>query len=167
MWLICWNIWKWCCVCWNFCVWSDAFRLWISFDFFQKTFFPKFELLNLGCDLSAVAAYLQVRLICGFLRYQPSLKKKPLSDKGLTLIMSDFKTCYGGQFTWSTQLMKSNYHIPPMQHHRFCRNVPPSSLFLFIYLLTIYIQYFIHQCLDVIPFLLQYKYFLLRKYFKL
>ena len=32
--------------------------LWISFDFFQKTSFPKFELLNSGCSLSVGAAYL-------------------------------------------------------------------------------------------------------------
>ena len=37
--------------------------LWISFDFFQKNFFPKFELLNSGCS------YLGVWLICGFLLY--------------------------------------------------------------------------------------------------
>ena len=35
-------------------------QLWISFDFFQKTFFQKFELLNSGCGLSAGLAYLQV-----------------------------------------------------------------------------------------------------------
>ena len=34
--------------------------LWISFNFFQNTFFPKFELLNSGCSLSAGAAYWQV-----------------------------------------------------------------------------------------------------------
>ena len=33
-------------------------RLWISFECFSwKTFFPKFELLNSGCGLSASAAY--------------------------------------------------------------------------------------------------------------
>ena len=33
-----------------------------TLDFFRvfKTFFPKFELLNLGCGLSASAAYLRV-----------------------------------------------------------------------------------------------------------
>ena len=31
---------------------------------FKKLFFPKFELLNSGCGLSAGVAYLQVQLIC-------------------------------------------------------------------------------------------------------
>ena len=36
-------------------------QLWISFEFFwKKFFFPKFELLNLGCSLSLSEAYLQV-----------------------------------------------------------------------------------------------------------
>ena len=51
--------------------------LWISFDFFQKTFFPKFELLNSGCSLSAGTAYLWVRLICGFLWYVEFVVKHP------------------------------------------------------------------------------------------
>ena len=36
---------------------------------FKKLFYPEFDLLNSGCGLSAGAAYLRVRLICGFLRY--------------------------------------------------------------------------------------------------
>ena len=35
-------------------------RLWISFNFDQKNFFPKFELLKSGCGLSVSAAYLRV-----------------------------------------------------------------------------------------------------------
>ena len=37
------------------------------------------------------------------------------------------KSLYGGQFTLSTRLRKPSYLVilPPMQHHRFFRNVPP------------------------------------------
>ena len=147
--LICGNIWKWCCVCWNFRVWSNAFRLWISFDFFQKTFFSKiwaakFRVwLICGCSLSTGAAYLRVFTVSAF------LKKKTLSDKGLTLIMSDFKTCYGGQFTWSTQLMKSNYLV---SHPT---NVAPqvlqectSIIIIFIYLLAYYLHTIFHSSMS-------------------
>ena len=53
------------------------------------------------------------------------------SDEGLTLETSAFETLYGGQFTLSTQLIKSNHLVilPPTQHHSFFRNLPP----LFIY----------------------------------
>ena len=116
---------------------------------FKKLFFPKFELLNSGCGLSAVAAYLQVRLICGFLRYQPSLKKKTLSDKGLTLIMSDFKTCYGGQFTWSTQLMKSNYLVShPTNAAPQVLQECTSIIIIFIYLLAYYLHTIFHSSMS-------------------
>ena len=149
--LICGNIWKRCCVCWNFRIWSDAFRLWISFDFFQKTFFPKFELLNSGCGLSVGAAYLQMRLICRSLRYQSSFKKKKktLSDKGLTLIMSAFKTCYGGQFTWSTQLMKSNYLVShPTNAAPQVLQECTSIIIIFIYLLAYYLHTIFHSSMS-------------------
>ena len=49
------------------------------------------------------------------------------SDEGLTLLTSAFESLYGGQFTLSTQLIKSNYFIilPPTQHHIFSRHLPP------------------------------------------
>ena len=117
---------------------------------FKKLFFPKFELLNSGCGLSVGAAYLQMWLICRSLRYRPSLKKKKtLSDKGLTLIMLALKTCYGGQFTWSTQLMKSNYLV---SHPT---NAAPQVLqectfiiIIFIYLLAYYLHTIFHSSMS-------------------
>ena len=36
----------------------------LTLDFFQKTFFPTFEFLISGCNLSGGAGYLHVWLIC-------------------------------------------------------------------------------------------------------
>ena len=49
------------------------------------------------------------------------------SDEGLTLETSASESLYGGQFTLSTQLIKTNYLVilPPTQHHSFFRNLPP------------------------------------------
>ena len=142
--LICGNIWKRCCECQNFRVWSNAFRLWISFDFLQKTFFSKiwaakFRVwLICGCSLSTDAAYLQV-----------FKKKKTLSDKGLTLIMSAFKTCYGGQFTWSTQLMKSNYLVShPTNAAPQVLQGCTSFIIIFIYLLAYYLHTIFHSSMS-------------------
>ena len=53
------------------------------------------------------------------------------SHEGLTLETSAYESLYGGQFQLSTQLMKPNYLVivPPMQHHSFYRNLPPSCIF--------------------------------------
>ena len=121
---------------------------------FKKTFFPKiwaakFRVwLICGCSLSTDAAYLQS------LRYQPSLKNKKtktLSDKGLTLIMSAFKTCYGGQFTWSTQLMKSNYLVShPTNAAPQVLQECTSIIIIFIYLLAYYLHTIIISFINVL-----------------
>ena len=121
---------------------------------FKKTFFPKiwaakFRVwLICGCSLSTDAAYLQS------LRYQPSLKnknKKTLSDKGLTLIVSAFKTCYGGQFTWSTQLMKSNYLVShPTNAAPQVLQECTSIIIIFIYLLAYYLHTIIISFINVL-----------------
>ena len=51
-------------------------------------------------------------------------------DEGQKLVTSALNTLYGGQFTLSTHLIKSNdLFIPPppplTQHHSFFRNLPP------------------------------------------
>ena len=53
-------------------------RLCISFDFFQKTFFfPKFELLNSGCGLSAGVYGMRNRLLGDSFKPRPSLDCTP------------------------------------------------------------------------------------------
>ena len=108
----------------------------LSKNFFSKIWAAKFRVwLICGCSLSTGAAYLRVFTVSAFLKK----KKKTLSDKGLTLIMSDLKTCYGGQFTWSTQLMKSNYLVShPTNAAPQVLQECASIIIIFIYLLAYY-----------------------------
>ena len=52
-------------------------RLWISFKFFsgKNFFFPKLELLNLGCGLPVSVAYVQVFTVMNFLKLSHCVQK--------------------------------------------------------------------------------------------
>ena len=62
--------------------------------------------------------------------HRKEIPKGICSDEGLSLETSAFESLYGGQFTLSTQLKNQIIllYFPPMQHHSFCRNVPPLVL---------------------------------------
>ena len=51
-------------------------------DVFQKTFFPKFELLNSGCSLSVGEAYLQVFTVFSYRKRNSPLYMQDLTATG-------------------------------------------------------------------------------------
>ena len=64
-------------------------------------------------------------IIPGYSTYQPSRWRSESirSDEGLTLETSAFESLYGGQFTLSTQLMKSNDDLTLQRKHLPSQNV--------------------------------------------
>ena len=117
---------------------------WFLSKDFSKIWAAEFRVrLICGCSLSAGVAYLWVFTISAFLR------KKTLSDKEPTPIVSAFKTYYGGQFTWSTQLMKPNYLVlHPTNAAPQVLQECTSIIIIFIYLLAYYLHTIFHSSMS-------------------